>query len=159
MIIYVLSGHGERGKSTVLKLLAANLLIKAQNATRAQEILNEVQIERIMRRNGLFVSVRNVEEHLTIDGKVVCVYSAGDDKGAIDAATDFFVKYRCDVGFCAARSKGETLAALRKFGRANNVPIEIRKKAMILNADGFPKLDDYIDELNAWEAEELAKLV
>lgn len=42
MIIYVLSGHGERGKSTVLKLLAANLLIKAQNATRAQEILNEV---------------------------------------------------------------------------------------------------------------------
>ena len=159
MIIYVLSGHGERGKSTVLKLLAANLLIKAQNATRAQEILNEVQIERIMRRNGLSVSVRNVEEHLTIDGKVVCVYSAGDDKGAIDAATDFFVKYRCDVGFCAARSKGETLAALRKFGRANNVPIEIRKKAMILNADGFPKLDDYIDELNEWEAEELAKLV
>lgn len=30
---------------------------------------------------------------------------------------------------------------------------------MILNADGFPKLDDYIDELNEWEAEELAKLV
>lgn len=159
MTIYVLSGHGERGKSTVLKLLAANLLIKAQNATRAQAILNEVQNERTMRRNGLPVSVRNVEEHLTIDGKVVCVYSAGDNEVAIDEATAFFAKYRCDVGFCAARSKGETLAALRKFGRANNVPIEIRKKAVILNADGFSKLDDYIDELNEWEAEELAKLV
>ena len=159
MIIYVLSGHGERGKSTVLKLLAANLLIKTQNVTRAQEILNEVQNERTMRRNGLPVSVRNVEEHLTIDGKVVCVYSAGDNEGAIDEATAFFAKYRCDVGFCAARSKGETLAALRKLGRANNVPIEIRKKAVILNADGFSKLDDYIDELNEWEAEELAKLV
>ena len=159
MTLYVLSGHGERGKSTVLKLLAANLLIKTQNVTRAQAILNEVQNERTMRRNGLPVSVRNVEEHLTIDGKVVCVYSAGDNEVAIDEATAFFAKYRCDVGFCAARSKGETLAALRKFGRANNVPIEIRKKAVILNADGFSKLDDYIDELNEWEAEELAKLV
>ena len=164
MLIHIISGHGERGKSTVLKLLAVKLLKKTQYSNNdIKAITKEIDEERKDRRNRRSVSVRNIKKCLTINGKKVCICSAGDNEDSVKRTLDFFTTNQCDIGFCAARSKGRTLEALRNFENLGRAKLVFHKKAVILNATfnniDFPEFDDYIDKLNEWEAEELGKLV
>ncbi len=161
MKIYAIKGHGERGKSTTLKILiikildkypTAKIIYSNRNNTYAS-ILSEVHNEKILRRRtNCNCQVENVEVVIDIQGKIVAIYTAGDNEWQVNNAIKLFDKYNCGVGYCACRSKGITNKILaNKYGQN----VEVIDKAELRNANGYKNYNDWIDLLNEWQAEEL----
>lgn len=168
MKIYVLKAHGERGKTTTLKLLlcklvdkyGVNSIINVQNKQLyIGTVKKEINQDKIDRRNKINNPINNISVALNINGKIVCIYSAGDNEYELKKATDFFFMMKCDVAFGAVRSKGKTIDELEKFKNKVNASVEYINKAVVLNANGFKNFDDYIDNLNDYQADELLKKV
>lgn len=165
MKIYVLKGHGERGKSTTLKKLIINIfdhfpkvkvLYSSRQCSRL-ELLNEIHIERVLRRKtNLNCDVENLQIVLDVGDKVVAINTAGDNVFEINKSIDLFDTYKCDKGFCACRSKGNTGKNLYSKYKTH---IEFVPKAEIKNSTSYVNFHDWIDLLNDWQAEELLKKI
>lgn len=165
MKIYVLKGHGERGKSTTLKKLIvdifdqfpkAKVLYSSRQCSKL-ELLNEIHTERVLRRNtNLHCNVENLQMVLDVGNKVVAINTAGDNVFEVSKSIILFDTYKCDVGFCACRSKGNTGRILcSKY----NGHIEFVPKAEIRNSFLYVNFQDWIDLLNDWQAEEFLKKI
>lgn len=165
MKVYALKAHGERGKSTTLKKLIVYIfhtfpdakVISTNRAFTLEQCIAEIEKERFDRRKSCnHCTVENIQIVLEVNGKKVGINTAGDNVVQVRESIKLFNGNHCDVGFCACRSKGETIKELEKVYASN---IEFIQKAEILGAWEYKNFHDWIDMLNDWQAKELLPYV
>lgn len=138
MNVVALFGNGESGKTTVLKLFLAAVLERykdrakvvetsAKNPT-PQNLRKEIDLFEAMKKRGEDCEFHDVYAVLEIDGKKIGITTKGDSEADLRMETERFSD--CDLCFCAARSKGETLALLRKVTK-NGFLIQHRQHQVI----------------------------
>lgn len=162
MKIYALKGRGESGKTTTLKYLILNILtspslvkiIYSNGKVSKEVILQELYDERTDRINGVQHLVENYQVVFSFENKIIGINTSGDNKDEVNKSIEILKKYNCDVGFCACRSKGETVKLLcDNFGAC----IEFIPKAEIKNANKYKNYNEWINLLNEWQSKQLFK--
>ena len=116
----------------------------------------------IVERNGsehtAAAYIRDIRQFfkLVFDDEEFSDYGAVDRDNARLLVIKLFDENNCDIGFCACRSKGKAVRQLKNKYSGN---IEFYKKAEIKNAVNYKNINDWIDTLNDWQAEELLKRI
>lgn len=164
MKIFALKGHGESGKTTTLKILILKIyehypnlkIIYSNVPITKNNIIIDIHNERINRRKNSHFDIENLQIVINIDLEIIGINTAGDNEHEVNKSIDIFKKYKCDIGFCACRSKGITTKKLYKHYKND---IDFIFKSEIKNSSSYKNFDDWIDLLNEWQAKELFDLI
>lgn len=110
--IYALKGRHDSGKTTTLKLLNKNLKSKYPMRTTIYEDGN-VDITVVM----------------DINGQKIGIASGGDTQDIVlhnlkRLTSD---KYKCDIIFCATRSRGKTIDAVKSYSSTHSIHFECKQ--------------------------------
>lgn len=160
MKVVALQGQGNRGKSTVLAALYAELrtykgvTAETVDAPLPADVIADIAAERKARRQGAEYKIKDFSAVLDMQGRRIGICTAGDTEEAVLAALDYLTSENCDIGFCAVRSKGKAVHALKAFARRKHT-VDLVQKAIIENAYEYPSCNDVIDLLNDWQVKKL----
>ncbi|MDE6275004.1 MAG: hypothetical protein K2M75_00485 [Clostridia bacterium] len=159
--LYALQAHGERGKTTTLKMLILKIL-KNYNVVfncldgkilTADELQKQIDEERQTESD-----IENICGTVKINDKTLAINTAGDNRNEIEKSIELF-KSAVDIGICAIRTKGVTLDELNKFAddyqRNSGLEYFIISKLSLSNALGCKSHCDMIDLMNEIQAEML----
>ncbi|MCI9518601.1 MAG: hypothetical protein HFK08_04995 [Clostridia bacterium] len=122
MNVVALFGNGQSGKTTVLKLFLAAVLERYKGEVTVVEtssknlspsaLRKEIDMFEAMKKRGEDCDFHDTYAVLDVGGRRIGITTEGDSEFALRTAMERFSD--CDLCFCAARSKGDTLALLRK---------------------------------------------
>lgn len=103
--IIALYGSSNKGKSTTIKAFAGLIQPHFGEAAQVEELLDHN-------------SNKDYQLLVTINGKVkVGIESEGDPGGRLKHSLDRFVREKCDIIFCATRTRGTTTDFVGEVGK------------------------------------------
>lgn len=156
MKVYALKGNANCGKTTTLKLLfleiAENTANKILFYIKQRKTIKPEPNKKLNASCNNAIKGREIAAVLQVNDKTIGIYSAGDNEKEINNAIEFFNKYNCSVAFCACRTKGASIKLLKNYFRDT---VKFIKKADLQNANEYRNYNAIIDELNAWQANEI----
>lgn len=127
--LYALQAQGDRGKSTTLKLLILHILETYHTVLQlpdgeimdAATLRNRLIAERHKtERDGVRAEIETVRGTIRVGKTTVAVNSAGNrDEDVIDSIELF--DGNADIGFCAVRTKGDTINRLNEFAAVHKL--------------------------------------
>ena len=122
MNVVALFGNGESGTTPVLNLFSAAVMEKygskaviAESSAKKPtpiSLRKEIDMFEAMKKRGEDCDFHDMYVIFEIGGRRIGITTDGDKESELRMAMERFSD--CDLCFCAARSKGDTLAYLRK---------------------------------------------
>jgi hypothetical protein len=115
--IYTLQGAHDSGKTSSLIQLFSDIKTNYPNA----------QIETLHNNGAMDIKVilRN------INGKTIAIGSHGDKLEHLKENVDGFLAAKCDIIFCACRSKGATLTYIQSLSVFHSVKFVSKSRALV----------------------------
>lgn len=167
--IYALQAHGERGKSTALKILILKILKEYKTELKHGDNIYTLKMIKEQLENecneeydkGQYAYIQNVSGIIEIKDKIIAVNTAGDNEQEMERTFKLF-KEGFDIGICAVRTKGKTVKMLNQFVKDNNMKsgtdlLFINKLCITNVADDTPK--EILKEMNEAQAEFMFELL
>lgn len=105
--IYALKGRHDSGKTTTLKLLETTLISKYLS-------------HKIIYRTG----ATDIVVIMDINGQRLGISSGGDSESIVLKNLNKLISHNCDYIFCATRSRGKTVAAVKGFSNSHTIHFE-----------------------------------
>jgi len=109
-LIYALKGRHNSGKTTTLKLLETMLVSKYLLTTQVY-------------RTG----TGDITVVMNINGQRVGIASGGDSEAIVLTNLKTLISYKCDIIFCATRSRGKTVSAVNSYALSHTIHFELKK--------------------------------
>lgn len=159
MKIIALQGKGETGKTTTLKLLInktfENFEYQTVCSSRVyKDIKKEIELERINRSRNIKYSIDDITIVLKINEKIIGICTQGDTDELLKDAFKIFDINKCQLCFCACRTRGNTVDFLN-FRKKE--ALTIIKKNIIRKIN--MNFDDKINDVNSQQAQELLSFI
>jgi GTPase SAR1 family protein len=105
-------------------------------------------IELIAHEQNIAVEISgDTKQTFVINGKTVCICTAGDNKWEVQKALEYSGKNNCDVAVLASRTKGGSSSTISSFAKENNVSL---KWWRCFDTQSWP--DDLRDEIQLTSA-------
>ena len=161
MKVYALQGKHDVGKSLTLATLftkyAANMkIISSYEDDDVAAIKKQIADKYQAIRNGAKCVSPYVLSVVEYNGIRIGLHTSGDDKKTAETSIKLFNgeisgNIPCDIGFCAARTKGITVKTLKNFEAQGNEVIFVKQSIALQGVD--------FETLNTDQAEYLLSLL
>lgn len=168
MKIYVLQGKHDAGKSLTLATLftkyAENMnILYSYNGDDVAAIEKQIEKKYQAIRVGKKCASPFVKSVVEFNGIRIGLHTSGDNKETAETSIKLFngemsENIPCDIGFCAARTKGITVETFKKFRAQGNELIFV-KQHFIPQGEDFNKNYQVIKKANIEKAEYLLTLL
>lgn len=168
MLVYVLQGKRNTGKSLTLATLFTKYAEKMNTLYSYKD--NDVdsvkrQVEKKYQaiRAGIECNAPNIQSVVELNGIRIGLHTSGDDKKTAETSIKLFNgemsgNMPCDIGFCAARTKGITVKLLKEFREQGNEVIFIKQPVAPQGKD-FDENYRVAEKSNTKQAEYLLTLL
>ena len=129
MKLYVLKGVYESGKTTILNILIQELEKKYSITDNEKKVINKGPDED---QQVVFYN---------LNGHKVGIETIGDPNSRLKESLEEFKKLKCDIIFCACRTRGTTVAIVENFSRNYSYSLDITLKTREENTRNLKSTD------------------